>query len=127
MGFYNNPPSRAAPITGRGRDRCDWHSLTHKGGGAGVPPWGSDLLQVAAAAGVVDQATQRETQQVGGGDHLSQAGSEGGSGIEPVGAVGVALKDHLYSGAVDLNVGDGAALLNGEGAEDRSGGGGHRV
>ena len=101
------------------------------GGGRSTRPRGSDLLgdllQVAVAAGIADQAAQGEAQQVGGGDHLCQVSSEGRGGIEPVGTVGVALEDHLNSGAVDFDVGDGAALLNGEGAEDRSGGGGHEL
>ena len=88
---------------------------------------GGDLLQVAVAAGVADQAPQGEAQQVGRGDHLCQVSSEGGGGIEPVGTVGAALEDDLNSGAVDLNVGDGAALLGGEGAEDGGGSGGHEV
>ena len=97
--------------------------VDHRGAGVNLPRRGSDRLQVAVAAGIADQAAQGEAQQVGGGDHLCQVSSEGGGGIEPVGTVAVALEDHLHSGAVDLNVGDGAALLSGEGAEDRSGGG----
>ncbi len=87
---------------------------------------GGNLLQVTIATGIVDQATQRQTQQVGGLDHFCQVSSEGIGGIEPIGAIGVALKDDLNSGAVDLNIGDGAGLFGGEGAEDRSGCGGHR-
>ena len=104
---------------------CLWNCSRWRGHPSSAP-WGSDrlgnLLQVAAAAGIADQAAQGEAQQVGGGDHLCQVSSEGGGGIEPVGTV-AALEDHLYGSAVDFDVGDGAALLSGEGAEDRSGGG----
>ena len=87
-----------------------------------VPPVVSERFrnrgQITIAAGISDQATQGQTQQVGGGDHLQQVSRERGGGVEPIGTVGVALKDDLNSGAVDLNVGDGGGLFGGEGAKE---------
>ena len=82
--------------------------------------------QVAGAASIGHKPPQGKPQQVRGGDHLRQAGGEGGAGTEPIGPLSVALEDHLNPAAVDLNVGDGAGLGGGEGAEDGSGCGGHR-
>ena len=107
-----------------GAVRLLWNSTGWVGHPSSAPQGsGGDLLQVAVAAGIADQAAQGEAQQVGGGDHVCQVSSKGRGGIEPVGTVAVALEDHLHSSAVDFDVGDGAALLSGEGAEDRSGGG----
>lgn len=92
------------------------------------PPQGSAALrldnggQAAILAGLGDHLTQAEAEQVGRGDDPDKVSGEARGGLKAIGSAGVALEAHLHKPVLfvtvglDVQNGNGAGLLAGEGA-----------